>query len=681
MFLKECRTSVTKLRGIGSVAASALAKAGIKQVWEFLECYPRKYIDRTVTVPFRDFSKSEVNTVAEVIARDYIQFKGKRVLKVYLQDKSAEAAIVCFGRNYLENKLVRGAEIFISGSFQHRYSEIQSSNFEFEEYSDNPRSFGKILPVYPLTGKLTQGHMRTAMGHAVHEYVRFIDNEIPAYILKEYGLPDKKEALTRIHFPDSIEKAEKAAWALKFEELFYFQIIMTGRTLKRKSGQKHRSIREFSGSYYLKAVDSLPFSLTNDQLQVIEEIKADLGGGMNRLLQGDVGAGKTLVALLVAALAKEKKWQTALMAPTELLAQQHAATAAALLSPLGVNAAYISGGIAKDQKKNLLHALSSGEIDLVVGTHSLFSEDMEYSDLRLIIIDEQQRFGVNQREQLYSKGNDPDILLMTATPIPRTLALTAFGDMDISTIKTMPPGRLPVITHLARHGNEQKVYDFVQNELKQGHQAYFVYPLLQESESLDLKAAQSMADELSERYPQYKCALVHGRLKEEEKNRAMTAFKNNEIQILVATSVVEVGVDVANATCMIIEHAERFGLSALHQLRGRVGRSDIQSYAFLVYSENLTEDGKARLKIMKDTTDGFRIAEEDLKIRGPGELLGARQSGYIPFKIADPVTDLDLLLKNRDLCSKILKEDPGLLSPENAVIREVLNKVHPFQDE
>jgi ATP-dependent DNA helicase RecG len=681
MYLKECRTSVSKLKGIGSVAAKNLAELGITQVWQLLEYYPRAYQDRVNPVPFSAFKKHEVNTIAEVIAKDYIHYRNKRVLKVYLRDSTADAAIVCFGRNFLENQLIQGAKIFISGSFQFKFGEIQSSSFEFEAWSEKPQKFGKILPVYPLSGRLNQGMLRTAMSHAVHEFARFIDDELPQDYISKYKLHGKAQALKEIHFPSSVAAKERALHSLKFEELFYFQLILARKAALRKKTYSETDPPQFNAELLEKTRNSLPFKLTDDQEKAIARIRAELGSGMNMLLQGDVGAGKTLVALLAAALAAEKKWQTVLMAPTELLARQHASNAAALFADTGIHVAYISGGIPQSQRKHLLESLKDRTIDLVIGTHSLFSGDMQYKNLKFIIVDEQQRFGVDQRNALYKKGIKPDILLMSATPIPRTLALTAFGDMSTTLIKTMPPGRLPVITHLARQGNEEKVYSFVEQELKKGRQAYFVYPLLEESEALDLKNAQSMASELQKRFPGYNCALIHGRLKEEEKNRIMTAFKEGSIRILAATSVVEVGVDVANATCMVIEHAERFGLSALHQLRGRVGRSDLQSYTFLVYSAALTEDGKARLKIMKATNDGFRIAEEDLKIRGPGELLGARQSGYIPFRLADIVRDLDLLLQCRDLAAGISEEDPGLLKSKNSVLRDVLNKVPPFPAE
>jgi ATP-dependent DNA helicase RecG len=400
---------------------------------------------------------------------------------------------------------------------------------------------------------------------------------------------------------------------------------------------------------------------------------------MGRLLQGDVGSGKTLVAFLACLEAIETGGQAALMAPTELLARQHAQTAARLLEPLGVRLAFLSGAIDDAARPPLLAALKAGEVDLVLGTHALFSDEVEYRSLRLAVVDEQHRFGVLQRLALGRKGPLPDLLMMTATPIPRTLALTVFGDLAVSTIRTLPPGRKPIETHLARKGNETKVYDYVRRLLEAGRQAYFVYPLIGASERLELKNAEAMFEELSKViYPGFKVGLIHSRLKEEEKRATMEAFSRGELSILVATSVVEVGVDVPNAAAMVVEHAERFGLAALHQLRGRVGRGSEQSYCFLVYAEPLTEDGKARLKAMLGTTDGFLLAEEDLRIRGPGELTGTVQSGSLRLTIADPARDLAVLERAREDAFAIVEADPGLLSVENSVVREVLARANPF---
>ncbi len=399
---------------------------------------------------------------------------------------------------------------------------------------------------------------------------------------------------------------------------------------------------------------------------------------MARLLQGDVGCGKTLVALLSSLLVTASGEQAAFLAPTELLARQHAENAARLLEPLGVRIAFLSGSVTGAPRALLLAALRAGEVDLLFGTHALFSEDVAFHALGLVIVDEQHKFGVLQRQALLRKGEAPDLLLMTATPIPRTLALTAFGDLDVSSIRTMPAGRKPVVTHLAREGNEEKVYRRVREELEKGRQAYFVYPLIEESNALAVKDAESAYRDLKEKvFPDLPLALIHSRVAEEEKERAMAGFAGGAVKVLVATSVVEVGVDVANATCMVVEHAERFGLSTLHQLRGRVGRGADQSYAFLVYGTKLTDEGIERLKIMKETTDGFRIAEKDMQLRGPGELLGVRQTGFLNFQVADLLVHGPLLLQARDDAIRLLAEDPGFLLPANAIIGRVLGGTVP----
>jgi ATP-dependent DNA helicase RecG len=403
---------------------------------------------------------------------------------------------------------------------------------------------------------------------------------------------------------------------------------------------------------------------------------------MARLLQGDVGSGKTLVSFLAALAAVEGGGQVAILAPTELLARQHAENAARLLEPLGLRLSFLTGNIRAAGRKELLRGLAGGQVDMVLGTHALFSEDVVYPDLRLVVVDEQHRFGVTQRSLIMAKGDHPDLLMMSATPIPRTLALTVFGDLEVSVIRDLPPGRKPIVTHLARQSNEGKVYDFVRKELECGRQAYFVYPLIaaaEEGQAAELKDAQSMATRLAEEvFPSYPAALIHSRIDEEEKQRVMERFRRGEIRVLAATSVVEVGVDVPNATCMVVEHAERFGLSALHQLRGRVGRGSEQSYCFLVYSDELTQDGKTRLKVMLEHSDGFIIAEEDLKLRGPGQIAGIEQSGYLSLGFADPVRDAAELEKARRDAFSILEKDPGLLSPDHRLIAHVLEKAPPF---
>jgi ATP-dependent DNA helicase RecG len=446
-----------------------------------------------------------------------------------------------------------------------------------------------------------------------------------------------------------------------------------------------------------RLIERLPFSLTSGQQKAIAEIDADMGDGANsnfsmaRLLQGDVGSGKTLVSFMAALRATDNGGQTALLAPTELLARQHAENAARLLEPLGLRIAFLTGNIKAAGRKDLLKHLAAGEIDIAVGTHALFSKDVNYKNLRLVIIDEQHRFGVTQRALIMAKGangqTSPHLLMMSATPIPRTLAMTVFGDMDVSVISDMPPGRKPVITHLARESNERKVYDFVRDKLKAGSQAYFVYPLIESDEEKEtvlkdavfLKDAVSMADRLAKNvFPGFTVALIHSKLDEEEKRQTMERFRKGEIKVLVATSVVEVGVDVPNANCMVIEHAERFGLSALHQLRGRVGRGQEQAYCFLVYSDKYTDDGKARLNVMHENTDGFVIAEEDLKLRGPGQIAGTEQSGYLSLGIANPIRDIDALTNAREDAFSILENDPGLVLDGHRIIARVMEEAPPF---
>ncbi len=680
MYLGQLDGEITRVRGIGPVTAARLSKLGILTVRDLLLHLPRRYEDRTAIVPLsRAAALEKACVIATVFAQTEMGPFGKKTIKASISDGTAEAALVCFGRAFLRTVLVPGRKFFIYGTFRKKFGELQSTDFEIEPWSENPSGFGRILPEYPLSGGLNQGVMRRVIRDVLKERAPSLEDELPAPLLRKRGLPGKSGALCGAHAPKSMEHAASCRRALAFEELFWFELLVMRR---RRAGAAARpAARTVSGRLRAGLVERLPFTLTADQERAAAEIAADLTSTvpMARLLQGDVGCGKTLVALTSALLVVEAGEQAAFAAPTELLARQHAENAAGLLEPLGIRTAFLSGSIAPEQRRLLTGALAAGEIDILFGTHALFSEDVAFRRLGLVIVDEQHKFGVLQRTALVSKGSKPDLLLMTATPIPRTLALTAFGDLDVSVIRQMPLGRKKVITHLAREGNEEKVYARVREEIGKGRQAYFVYPLIEESESLSVKDAESAFRHLSrDIYPDLKLALIHSRVPEEEKERAMEEFVRGRVDILVATSVVEVGVDVANATCMVVEHAERFGLSTLHQLRGRVGRSAHQSYAFLLYGRALTEDGIQRLKIMMETTDGFTIAEADLKLRGPGELLGLRQSGFLGFRIADLVEHADLVPEARADASEILQADPGFLLPENAVLSRVLSACPPF---
>ncbi|MGA2612349.1 MAG: ATP-dependent DNA helicase RecG [Spirochaetia bacterium] len=677
MFLWELTGETSSLRGVGPAAAARLERLGVGSVRDLLLFLPRGYEDRTSFVPLAKAASLEKAAVAATVnSVADIGWAGRgraRTPKAIVTDGSAEASLVCFGRPFLRSVLTPGRKFFIWGHFQLRAGELSCADFELEPWSDAPASFGRILPVYPLTEGMTQANLRKIVRSALDAVLSQIEPGLPEALTRARGLPPSREALRGAHFPSSSAQAESCRAALAYEELFYFQMGVL-----RRAGSlavpRHRK-RSADTDLRDRLLARLPFSLTGDQQAVVAEIEADLFRAvpMARLLQGDVGCGKTLVAVLSALLVVGSGEQVAFVAPTELLARQHAESAARLVEPLGVRIAFLSGTVTGESRALLLKALAAGGVDILFGTHALFSREVVYRDLGLVVIDEQHKFGVLQRQALTEKGESPDLLLMTATPIPRTLALTAFGDLDASTIRTMPPGRHPVVTHLAREGNEEKVYRWVLGELEKGRQAYFVYPLIGESESLAVKDAESAFQRLSNVvYPGVPIARVHSKVAEEEMERTMAAFAAGSISILVATSVVEVGVDIPNATCMVVEHAERFGLSTLHQLRGRVGRGGRQSYAFLVYGKKLTSDGIERLKIMKETTDGFLIAENDMRLRGPGELLGVRQSGFLNFRAADLAVHGHLLLQAREDAGRVLREDPGLLLPDNAVIGRML---------
>jgi ATP-dependent DNA helicase RecG len=716
MFLRELDASLDHIKGAGAATVKILAKLGIYNAGALLCHYPRDWEDRRNIRPLKDFDKGEVCTTVTILAHEWFGYGRMQTLKIHIEDDSARAVLVCFNRPFLAKQFPAGAECTIYGTFHYKYGGIQSSVFDIA--GANTGSIGCILPVYPLTGGLAQGTLRRLMKNALDLYGRSLENELPAAGIVGEGLLLKSEALRAIHFPASVEERDRAKKTLVYEELFYLEIMVGRRALARKNNGAERG----EGRGKTKAPDSeggcsplqkrllerLPFQLTSGQIEAVGEINRDMDSPypMARLLQGDVGSGKTLVSFLACLRAAEEKGgekgQACLMAPTELLARQHAENAARLLEPLGIRIAFLTGNVKAAGRKRLLEALAAGSIDIVLGTHALFSRDVVYRNLRLVVIDEQHRFGVTQRQAVMAKGQSsekpetPGLLMMSATPIPRTLALTVFGDLDVSSIRDMPPGRKPVKTHLARESNESKVYDFVRRELAAGRQAYFVYPLIEAGENTGLKDAQSMVRRLSgEIFPAYPAALIHSRLDEEEKRKTMDAFRRGDIKILAATSVVEVGVDVPNASCWVVEHAERFGLAALHQLRGRVGWGEAQSYCFLIYSdqeipkeyeginartlseEDRSKEGK-RLMVMLENSDGFIIAEEDLKFRGPGQIAGLEQSGYLTLGIADPVRDAACLAQARGRAFAILEADPGLLMPGSRCIAEVLKRAPPF---
>ena len=686
MFVAEIRVPASRVRGVGPATAERFRALGIETVGDLLTFWPRDWDDRTVRVPLSRFdSTQKITALATVIAHEWFGYGRMRTLKIVIEDaEGTRAELACFNRPFLERQFPVGSEIVVHGSFQVKYGGIQSAAFEIDLAADSP---ARVLPVYSLTAGLSQAQVRKAIANALAEYGRGIDSELPESIRVAQGIPAKREILSLMHESATLADAARGRDALIFEELFLFEYAIGTRSLERRgrlpalapsaptstpsesnaTGEAPETLTESLSPLQARLVARLPFSLTRDQLAAISTMNGELSGdlAMARLLQGDVGSGKTLVAFLACLSVVERGGQCAVLAPTELLARQHAENAARILEPIGVRLAFLTGNVKASGRARLLEELRAGNIDVVIGTHALFSSGVAYRNLRLAVIDEQHRFGVLQRSAIIEKGiactperKEPHLLMMSATPIPRTLALSVFGDLDVSVIATLPPGRKPIVTHLARMGNEEKVYEFVARELSLGRQAYFVYPLIGQGEDESVKSAEDMFARLRDAvFPGTSIALIHSKIAEEEQRRIMADFRSGAIKVLVATSVVEVGVDVANATCMVIEHAERFGLSALHQLRGRVGRGELQSWCFLVYAQSLTEDAKARLKVMHETHDGFLIAEEDLRIRGPGDVAGIEQSGYLSFSIADPVRDAAILERAREAAFTLLEEE------------------------
>ena len=709
MKLKDIKTPISSIHGIGPQQEKFLAKLNIFTVSDLLSFYPKSYDDRTEKISISDFEKhKKVHAICAVQAHQWFGYGKMKTLKLIINDGTGSASLICFNRNFYEKSLPVGSIICVTGTFEVKFGQIQSTSFEITKLSDSaslsdfkntPLPDSAVLPVYKLTEGLTQKNIRKAVSNAIFQYAKLLENELPEEIIIKRHLLQKKDAIKAIHNPISLKNAEDARYSLIFEELFNFQSVILERTFKhkgfipqlsidysRESSENNRIKNNFDLNEFeknlsplqKKLIERLPFKLTEDQMFAIFQMNNEIDRGykerskilsdniilkhpftMSRLLQGDVGSGKTLVSFFVALRVINWKGQCALMAPTEILAKQHAENAANLLSPLGIKIAYLTGNVKQKGRNMLLSELKNGNIDFIIGTHALFSKQIIYNDRQLAIIDEQHRFGVVQRESIIAKGRtvsdkninlEPHLLMMSATPIPQSLALTVFGDLDISVIKSMPEGRLPVKTHLIKEENEWKAFEAVRSELKRGHQAYFVYPAIDSEDfNTELKSAEIEFQKLkNEIFSEFKCGLIHSKLPQEEQEETLKKFSNNQIQVLLATTVIEVGLDVPSATCIVIEQADRFGLAQLHQLRGRVGRGKLQSYCFLIYSDKITKTGIERMKILYETTDGFIIANNDLKLRGPGEITGTVQAGLLSLGLSDIVRDKEILLKARE---------------------------------
>ena len=679
------KRSITYLPGVGSKRAEILQKeVGISSFEDLLFYFPYKYIDRS-----RFYTVSEVNG-----NMPFIQLKGKITLFDTLGEGTAKRLIGKFsdgtgvidlvwfkGIAYVKGKIKTDTEYIVFGKPTLFGSTCNIVHPDIDTIEQADQVAKGLTPYYNTTERMKKAFLPSrAIQNLQYTLLSSLHWQLPetlsADVLDRIHMPSMSEAIRNVHFPESVDQLRKAQLRLKFDELFFIQlnILRTAGLRKRKlQGILFPTVGDYFNAFYK---EHLPFALTNAQKRVVREIRADMGSGrqMNRLLQGDVGSGKTLVGLLAMLLALDNHCQACLMAPTEILAAQHYATISHFLQGMEVKVALLTGSTRKKERERLLPAIASGEIQIVIGTHALIEESVQFHSLGLAIIDEQHRFGVEQRSKLWTKNSEPPhVLVMTATPIPRTLAMTLYGDLDVSVIDELPPGRKPIRT-LHRYDNKKaELYAFLRSEIQKGRQVYVVYPLIEGNEKLAYKDLEAGFETFKEVFPEYTGCMVHGRMKAADKEREMQLFVSGEAQILLATTVIEVGVNVPNASVMVIESAERFGLSQLHQLRGRVGRGAEQSYCILVSSYKLSNDTRKRLEIMVSSNDGFRIAEEDLRLRGHGDLEGTRQSGEgIDLKIANLATDGQILQYARELAQEVLDKDPDLMSETHRILNERL---------
>ena len=652
-------TPLQFLKGVGPRRAADFEHAGLLTVEDLLHRFPIRYEDRSRLQSIASLKPGQTSSLAGRILSCHLRSTRRPGFKIFdavVDDGTGSIFVSWLNQPFLRDVFARGQHVVLYGAIEMRgHGGLQLTNPQYEILDEEDRETihtGRIVPVYEKTGSVTPKIQRKIVFDALQRLPADLPDHLPEAIRLRHALPGRSAALLGAHFPpadaslEALNRFEMPAQRrLIFEEAFLFQM---GVLARRRSASAERKPIQIQVDDRIRdsARRVLPFRLTAGQKQVLKEIVDDLQRPqpMNRLLQGDVGAGKTIVALLAALVAMENGLQVAFMAPTEILAEQHFLNIARLLQASRFRVALLTGAISGAARRQQLAEIEAGSIHLVVGTHALVQGDVRFAQLGLVVIDEQHRFGVLQRATLRAKGLHPDVLVMTATPIPRTLALTVYGDLDVSVIRDMPPGRLPIKTVAKPESRRDEVYEFVRQQLDAGRQAYVIYPLVEESSKIDLKAATEMADHLAqEEFPAYRVGLLHGRLKPDGKERVMKAFAAGELQMLVSTTVVEVGVDVANASVMIVEHAERFGLSQLHQLRGRVGRDRHQSYCFLLYQSPLSDEARERLRAMTETADGFEIAERDLELRGPGDFFGTRQAGMPTFRLIDLVRDRGLL--------------------------------------
>ncbi|MGG8496766.1 ATP-dependent DNA helicase RecG [Tenacibaculum sp. TC6] len=688
---------VTYIKGVSIARAELLySELGIKTCRDLLHLFPFRYVDKTqfYTINQLQENSAEVQIVGKITGLKTVkQKRGSRLVATF-SDATGTMELVWFkGAQWIKDNLKANVPYVIYGKLNWFNGTASMPHPEMETVQAYKSKLQMAMqPVYPSTEKLSNKGisnkvMRGMIQDLLQQVFGVIEETLPPYILEEHQLVDKREALLNIHFPKSQELLAKSQFRLKFEELFFIQIQLLQKKIIRKAKLKGYVFEQVGDAFTNFYNNHLPFDLTNAQKRVLKEIRKDAGSGahMNRLLQGDVGSGKTIVALLTMLLAIDNGFQATIMAPTEILAAQHFYGISELLKNTNIQVELLTGST-KTKKRREIHAgLEEGTLHILVGTHAILEDKVQFNNLGIAIIDEQHRFGVEQRSKLWKKGRGneaggaipPHILVMTATPIPRTLAMSVYGDLDVSVIDELPPGRKEIKTVHRYDSHRLAVFKFLKDEIAKGRQVYIVYPLIQESEAMDYKDLMDGYESISREFPtpQYQISIVHGQMKPADKDYEMERFVNGETQIMVATTVIEVGVNVPNASVMVIESAERFGLSQLHQLRGRVGRGAEQSYCILLSSFKLSSDGKTRLQTMVDTSDGFKIAEVDLKLRGPGNIMGTQQSGVLNLKIADVVKDSSILYSARKTAIEVMNDDPGLAKPENSSLNKVVSQL------
>ncbi|MCS7281814.1 MAG: ATP-dependent DNA helicase RecG [Anaerolineae bacterium] len=673
------KAPVTTIRGVGKKQAERLARLGIRTVRDILYFFPRRYDDYSNLKPINRLEYGEeVTVVARVWEAGKRESRsGMPIFKAILTDGTGFIEATWFNQPHLAERIRPGDMISVSGRVEEYLGHLCFNSPVWEPLDREMLHTGRIVPVYPLTEGIYPKWLREVIKRTVEYWAPRLPDHLPASVREPFGLLDLGLALRQVHFPDSKEMLERARYRLAFDELFVFQLgVLRQRHLWRSAPGRQLPVdREMLEAF----IGSIPFPLTGAQRRALEHIVADLTSPhpMNRLLQGDVGSGKTVVAALAMALTVAAGAQAAMMAPTEILAEQHYQTLTRLFANFPgrpIQVALLTGSVTGAERRAVYAGLADGSIDVVVGTHALIQESVQFQNLALVVIDEQHRFGVRQRAALRQKGYNPHLLVMTATPIPRSLQLTLWGHLDVSVIDEMPPGRQPVTTRVIMPRERERAYAFVRSQVAKGRQAFIICPLVEESEKLEAKAAVEEYERLRrDIFPDLRLGLLHGRMKSEEKEATMAAFARGELDILVATSVVEVGIDVPNATVMLIEGAERFGLAQLHQFRGRVGRGEHPSYCLLV-AESASPEAEERLKTVESTTDGFVLAQKDLELRGPGEFLGTRQSGMPDLKMAS-LADLRLLERVREAAQRVLEEDPNLEWPEHRLLARQMEEL------